>query len=49
MYELAGQEQTVHLRWFGKVFEITVKPFEIKTLCVIGDEIREVLITEDAL
>lgn len=48
MYELAGQEQTVHLRWFGKVFEIDVKPFEIKTLCVTGDEIREVLITEDA-
>ena len=45
--EIAGEAQEVTLKYFDKDFNLLVNPFEIKTLKIKGNKIKEVNITED--
>ena len=45
--EYSGIAQRAKLHWFGNVFDLDIAPYEIKTLKIVGDEVKEVLITED--
>ena len=47
LYEYAGKAQTVVLKLFGKVLEIPMKPYEIKTIRLKDGTWEEVYITED--
>ncbi len=47
LYEFAGKEQTAILHFFGRVMEIPVKPYEIRTIRIRGNVWEEVYMTED--
>ncbi len=47
LYEYAGKPQNVRLERFGKVYDFSMNAYEIKTLKFDGENVTEVLITED--
>lgn len=47
LYEYAGNAQKICLHWFGQSFETVINPYEIKTMQISGNSMKEVYITED--
>ncbi|MBE7042171.1 MAG: hypothetical protein E7399_01575 [Ruminococcaceae bacterium] len=47
--EVEGNEGQVILRYFGKKYAVSMNPYEIKTLKIDGEYLKEVYITEDEI
>ncbi len=47
LYENAGRAQSVRLKHFGKTYDISLMPYEIKTLRIEDDTLSETFITEE--
>lgn len=49
LYENAGKTQNALLKYFGKAYDVSLSPYEIKTLKFENDRWTEVYLTEDEI
>ncbi len=47
LFEISGKKQNADLNYFGNVISIPMNPYEIKTVKISGDEVKEVNILEE--